>query len=64
MKIATGSLLLVLLCVVGVGGCMHSTGPCYGVGCHAFTGAQPNTTQSNSDKKPGHAHNLMKKLKL
>ncbi len=33
----TGGLLLLLLCAVSLAGCIHATGPCYGVGCHAFT---------------------------
>jgi hypothetical protein len=65
MKTATGGFVLVLLSVVAFGGCLHSTGPCYGVGCHAFTGAQPQATgQPASGKKPRHAHNLIKKIKL
>lgn len=65
MKTATGGFLLVLLSFVGLGGCVHSTGPCYGVGCHAFTGAQPQAAaQPDSGKKPGHTHKLLKKLKL
>lgn len=65
MKTATGSLLFLLLSAVSLGGCIHSTGPCYGVGCHAFTGAQPQTTaEQNSGNKPRHAHKLLDKLKL
>jgi hypothetical protein len=64
MKTATGGLLLALLSVVSLGGCIHSTGPCYGVGCHAFIGAQPSATQSNSGKKSQSGHKLLKKIKL
>jgi hypothetical protein len=34
MKI-TGGLLLIL--AVSLAGCIRATGPCYGMGCHAFT---------------------------
>jgi hypothetical protein len=34
MKITGGLLLLLAVSLVG---CIHATGPCYGVGCHAFT---------------------------
>lgn len=65
MRTATGGFLLLLLSVVTLGGCIHSTGPCYGVGCHAFTGAQPQpAAQQNSGNKPRHAHKLLDKLKL
>jgi hypothetical protein len=64
MKTAAGGLLLVLLSVVSLSGCMHSTGPCYGVGCHAFTGAQPQASQPDSGKKLRHGHKLLDKIKL
>lgn len=37
MMKTTGGLLIVLLCAVSLAGCIRATGPCYGVGCHAFT---------------------------
>jgi hypothetical protein len=67
MKTAIGSFLFVLLSVVSLGGCIRSTGPCYGVGCHAFlggSGGQSKASQRDSGKKPGHAHKLLKKVKL
>jgi len=67
MKTATRGFLLALLSVVSLGGCIHSTGPCYGVGCHAFTGgsgAQSQASQPDSGKKPRHAHKLLDKIKL
>ncbi|MGH9715918.1 MAG: hypothetical protein ACRD4R_04200 [Candidatus Acidiferrales bacterium] len=41
----TGGLLL-LLCAGSLAGCIHATGPCYGVGCHAFT--TPSARQSQA----------------
>lgn len=67
MKTAAAGFLLVLLSVVSLAGCFHSTGPCYGVGCHAFTGgsgAQARGNQPDTGKKPRHAHNLLKRIKL
>ena len=43
MKI-TGGLLLLL--AVSLAGCIHATGPCYGVGCHAFTTPSSARTQN------------------
>jgi hypothetical protein len=67
MRTASGGFLLVLLSVVILGGCIHSTGPCYGVGCHAFMGgsaAQSQAAQPDSGKKSRHAHKLLDKIKL
>jgi len=46
MKITGGLLLLI---AASLAGCIHATGPCYGVGCHAFTtpsGGQSHRAQS------------------
>jgi len=64
MKTAAAGFLLVLLSVVSLAGCFHSTGPCYGVGCHAFMGGSGAQSQPASGKKPRHAHNVLKKIKL
>jgi len=51
MKTAGCFLLLV---AVSLAGCVHATGPCYGVGCHAFTtpsGARPRNAQSQSARE-------------
>lgn len=70
MKLSAG-FLLVLLSAVSLSGCLqfHGAGPCYGVGCGAFSahsGSAPAATQSNPDsgKKPRHAHKFLKKIKL
>ncbi len=69
MRIA-GGFFFVLFLAAGLGGCMHDTGPCYGVGCRAFapSSAQSQATsgQSNagSATKPQHADSFLKKIKL
>ncbi|HVB86923.1 MAG TPA: hypothetical protein VNK23_09715 [Candidatus Dormibacteraeota bacterium] len=59
MKLTGGLLLLFALSLAG---CIHATGPCYGVGCHAFTTpsgaksqASPNQTSQTSQTSPGPA---------
>jgi hypothetical protein len=71
MKLSGGIFLLLLLSAVSLGGCMafHGAGPCYGVGCGAFSapsGSAPAAAQSNADtgKKPRRARKLLKKIKL
>jgi len=46
----TGGLLIVLLCAVSLAGCIRATGPCYGVGCHAFT--TPSGSQAQNAAAP------------
>jgi hypothetical protein len=70
----TGGLLLVLLFAVSLAGCIHETGPCYGVGCRAFTSppaSQPTPAQaaatqpgSKSAKKSHRFSKMLKKVKL
>jgi hypothetical protein len=49
MKMTRG-LLIVMLCAVSLAGCIRATGPCYGVGCHAFT--TPSGSQAQSAAAP------------
>jgi hypothetical protein len=46
----TGGLLIVMLCAVSLAGCIRATGPCYGVGCHAFT--TPSGSQAQNAPAP------------
>ncbi len=66
MKIGVG-FSLVLFLAVCLGGCVHATGPCYGVGCHAFApspGGQSRATAADTGKNAGQTRSLLKKLKL
>jgi hypothetical protein len=49
MRITGGLLLLI---AVSLGGCIHATGPCYGVGCHAFTAPSGAGSQQSAAQKP------------
>lgn len=48
----TGGFALAVLSVVSLAGCLHfrSTGPCYGVGCRAFTTPSGASSQNASSQ--------------
>lgn len=54
-----GGLVLPLLSLLALSGCMvlRTSGPCYGVGCHAFTAPQGSQAQSVAPSNNTQAQN-------